>query len=138
MANMYTRSSAIDFDLLVKHARCSNALVSTVITIFAPLCRRPCLLQFPDAVPKKRGPKTDVLEALLKRVDGLEARLKEKKTDPETPTSESAVDNAFQPPPSTSTSDPQVEGSADISLPDAPARRRSAEDSPLFPLAKLK
>ncbi|KAJ2903549.1 fungal specific transcription factor [Zalerion maritima] len=32
----------------------------------------------PDAVPKKRGPKTDVLEALLKRVDGLEAKLKEK------------------------------------------------------------
>lgn len=33
-----------------------------------------------DAVPKKRGPKTDVLEALLKRVDGLEAKLKEKNT----------------------------------------------------------
>ena len=33
-----------------------------------------------DAVPKKRGPKTDVLEALLKRVDGLEKQLhKEKK-----------------------------------------------------------
>lgn len=30
-----------------------------------------------DAVPKKRGPKTDVLEALLKRVDGLERRLKD-------------------------------------------------------------
>lgn len=30
-----------------------------------------------DAVPKKRGPKTDVLEALLKRVDGLERRLQE-------------------------------------------------------------
>lgn len=35
-----------------------------------------------DAVPKKRGPKTDVLEALLKRVDGLEAKLKEKKDQP--------------------------------------------------------
>lgn len=32
-----------------------------------------------DAVPKKRGPKTDVLEALLKRVDGLEKRLKDEK-----------------------------------------------------------
>jgi hypothetical protein len=32
-------------------------------------------LTLPDAVPKKRGPKTDVLEALLKRVDGLEKRL---------------------------------------------------------------
>jgi hypothetical protein len=30
-------------------------------------------------VPKKRGPKTDVLEALLKRVDGLERRLKDEK-----------------------------------------------------------
>ncbi|KAB8257425.1 type I 3-dehydroquinase-domain-containing protein [Aspergillus pseudonomiae] len=29
------------------------------------------------AVPKKRGPKTDVLEALLKRVDGLEKRLQD-------------------------------------------------------------
>lgn len=34
-----------------------------------------------DAVPKKRGPKTDVLEALLKRVDGLEAKLREKGED---------------------------------------------------------
>lgn len=41
-----------------------------------------------DAVPKKRGPKTDVLEALLKRVDGLEAKLKEKKEQPGTPTTE--------------------------------------------------
>jgi 3-dehydroquinate dehydratase-1 len=32
-----------------------------------------------DAIPKKRGPKTDVLEALLKRVDGLEKRLQEEK-----------------------------------------------------------
>ncbi|TVY35692.1 putative transcriptional regulatory protein [Lachnellula subtilissima] len=32
-----------------------------------------------DAVPKKRGPKTDVLEALLRRVDGLEKRLKDEK-----------------------------------------------------------
>lgn len=36
---------------------------------------------FVDAVPKKRGPKTDVLEALLKRVDGLEAKLREKGED---------------------------------------------------------
>ncbi|EFY92986.1 hypothetical protein MAC_00769 [Metarhizium acridum CQMa 102] len=42
----------------------------------------PCIY---DAVPKKRGPKTDVLEALLKRVDGLEAKLKEKNTEGETP-----------------------------------------------------
>ena len=33
----------------------------------------------PDAIPKKRGPKTDVLEALLKRVDGLERRLRDEK-----------------------------------------------------------
>lgn len=40
---------------------------------------------FPDAVPKKRGPKTDVLEALLKRVDGLEKKLKDEKK-PSSPT----------------------------------------------------
>lgn len=39
-----------------------------------------------DAVPKKRGPKTDVLEALLKRVDGLEKRLQDEK-NPISPTS---------------------------------------------------
>ena len=41
-------------------------------------------------MPKKRGPKTDVLEALLKRVDGLEKRLKteEKDAPPPTPTRE--------------------------------------------------
>ncbi|PHH55559.1 hypothetical protein CFIMG_001373RA [Ceratocystis fimbriata CBS 114723] len=31
-----------------------------------------------DAIPKKRGPKTDVIESLLKRVGGLEERLREK------------------------------------------------------------
>ncbi|KAJ5949678.1 hypothetical protein N7454_001262 [Penicillium verhagenii] len=39
-----------------------------------------------DAIPKKRGPKTDVLEALLKRVDGLEKRLQDEK-NPISPTS---------------------------------------------------
>jgi len=34
-----------------------------------------------DAVPRKRGPKTDVLEALLKRVDGLEKRLRSEGKD---------------------------------------------------------
>ncbi|XHG00564.1 hypothetical protein AWENTII_004000 [Aspergillus wentii] len=43
----------------------------------------PCIY---DAVPKKRGPKTDVLEALLKRVDGLEKRLQDEK-NPISPTS---------------------------------------------------
>ncbi|KAI9751366.1 MAG: hypothetical protein M4579_006107 [Chaenotheca gracillima] len=45
-----------------------------------PTCEACSLFQAPciyDAVPKKRGPKTDVLEALLKRVDGLEQRLKD-------------------------------------------------------------
>ena len=41
-------------------------------------------------MPKKRGPKTDLLEALLKRVDGLEKRLKdEKKSGSESPTQDS-------------------------------------------------
>ncbi|KEY70374.1 hypothetical protein S7711_08960 [Stachybotrys chartarum IBT 7711] len=49
-----------------------------------PACEACQVFQCPciyDAVPKKRGPKTDVLEALLKRVDGLEAKLKEKNAE---------------------------------------------------------
>ncbi|KAL3608226.1 hypothetical protein FPOAC2_03219 [Fusarium poae] len=49
-----------------------------------PSCEACQVFQCPcvyDAVPKKRGPKTDVLEALLKRVDGLEAKLREKGED---------------------------------------------------------
>ncbi|KAI1799099.1 fungal-specific transcription factor domain-containing protein [Daldinia bambusicola] len=45
----------------------------------------PCIY---DAVPKKRGPKTDVLEALLKRVDGLEAQLKDHKRGDALPSTE--------------------------------------------------
>ncbi|KAH6666735.1 fungal-specific transcription factor domain-containing protein [Halenospora varia] len=47
-----------------------------------PTCEACQVFQCPciyDAVPKKRGPKTDVLEALLKRVDGLEKKLKDEK-----------------------------------------------------------
>lgn len=51
----------------------------------------PCQLARADAVPKKRGPKTDVLEALLKRVDGLEAKLKNKKEQPGQPASEAVA-----------------------------------------------
>lgn len=49
-----------------------------------------------DAVPKKRGPKTDVLEALLKRVNGLEKRLKDenKPISPTDPFEESAIVDA--------------------------------------------
>ncbi|KAL2758139.1 hypothetical protein ACRALDRAFT_2099317 [Sodiomyces alcalophilus JCM 7366] len=62
-----------------------------------PACEACQIFQCPciyDAVPKKRGPKTDVLEALLKRVDGLEAKLKEKAAE------EKAADSA---PPTTAT-----------------------------------
>jgi hypothetical protein len=50
-----------------------------------------------DAVPKKRGPKTDVLEALLKRVDGLEKRLRTEgerpdSQSPSTPTKEAVLE----------------------------------------------
>lgn len=37
-----------------------------------------------DAIPKKRGPKTDVLEALVKRVDGLEKQLRQEQDDEQT------------------------------------------------------
>ncbi|KAI0813320.1 fungal-specific transcription factor domain-containing protein [Xylaria sp. FL0064] len=72
----------------------------------------PCIY---DAVPKKRGPKTDVLEALLKRVDGLEAQLKDqKKTLGSSPTTE-------EPPcTKTETSDNNTEAPIPDSGPPAP------------------
>ena len=48
-----------------------------------------------DAIPKKRGPKTDVLEALLKRVNGLEKRLKDEKK-PDSP-EDIAIDDDIVP-----------------------------------------
>ncbi|OTA98742.1 hypothetical protein M426DRAFT_102908 [Hypoxylon sp. CI-4A] len=57
-----------------------------------PSCEACQVFQCPcvyDAIPKKRGPKTDVLEALLKRVDGLEAQLKDRKKSDASPTAES-------------------------------------------------
>ncbi|RDL37756.1 Zn2 DNA-binding protein [Venustampulla echinocandica] len=55
-----------------------------------------------DAVPKKRGPKTDVLEALLKRVDGLERKLKDE-------TKSSANDRTPRPDKQNPTQDPKVQ-----------------------------
>lgn len=58
----------------MKRVKCLLFLASMVCST----CRRLlalCANTPLDAVPKKRGPKTDVLEALLKRVDGLEKRL---------------------------------------------------------------
>lgn len=91
------RSSAIDCGRLVRHVRSFSALAFMVgfpgsqSVLFAD--------DLIDAVPKKRGPKTDVLEALLKRVDGLEKRLKDEQksnsssteggsTDKESPSSD--------------------------------------------------
>ncbi|KAK5987409.1 putative transcriptional regulatory protein [Cladobotryum mycophilum] len=45
---------------------------------------------------KKRGPKTDVLEALLKRVDGLEAKLKEKNAEGERTSQSTTQDPAAE------------------------------------------
>lgn len=49
-------------------------------------------------MPKKRGPKTDVLEALLKRVDGLEKRLQDE-NNPISPASPETPPNEQLPPP---------------------------------------
>jgi hypothetical protein len=85
-----------------------------------------------DAVPKKRGPKTDVLEALLKRVDGLEARLKEKKTEPETPISESGhTNNSGDPLATGSASHQQPETRPTLSLTESPPND-GAGDPALF------
>jgi hypothetical protein len=76
---IFPRSNAIDFVRLVRLVRSSNAPASMVTYRHHRMLPKLTAL---DAVPKKRGPKTDVLEALLKRVDGLEKRLKdEKKSD---------------------------------------------------------
>ncbi|QMW29683.1 hypothetical protein G4B84_005018 [Aspergillus flavus NRRL3357] len=48
-----------------------------------------------NAVPKKRGPKTDVLEALLKRVDGLEKRLQDD-NHPLSPTSSASPTKSME------------------------------------------
>lgn len=70
-------------------------------------------------MPKKRGPKTDVLEALLKRVDGLEAKLKEKKEQPGSPTAESGSAPSVAPPvPVTQTTSPESSSSAKLNLGD--------------------
>ncbi|VUC36949.1 unnamed protein product [Clonostachys rosea] len=73
--------NAIAFDPRVRHVRFFNALVSMIYGMpsypLSPMVRN----YLNDAVPKKRGPKTDVLDALLKRVDGLEAKLREKNAE---------------------------------------------------------
>ena len=81
----FPRSNAIGCGRRAKRVRSSSAPASTVRNFeIAVVDSADCLI---DAIPKKRGPKTDVLEALLKRVDGLEQRLKDEKkthstTDP--------------------------------------------------------
>ena len=77
------RPNAIVYDRPVRLVKCSSVHVSMVgecpsrETLGAELTDH-----LTDAVPKKRGPKTDVLEALLKRVDGLERRLKDEQKQP--------------------------------------------------------
>lgn len=80
-----SRSNATVCAPVAKPARSSNVPASTVSSV-PVICRSHRLMVSADAVPKKRGPKTDVLEALLKRVDGLEKRLQDEK-NPISPTS---------------------------------------------------
>lgn len=70
-------------------------------------------------MPKKRGPKTDVLEALLKRVDGLEAQLKEKKTEEGGSSADGASDDA----------QPKAEEADSTDVQEPPAKRRAGEDN---------
>ena len=71
------RLNAIDSDPLARLVRSSSAPAFMVIPLSK--LRSKGAESRPDAIPKKRGPKTDVLEALLKRVDGLERRLRDEK-----------------------------------------------------------
>jgi hypothetical protein len=73
------RSNAIACDRPARPARYFNVHAYTVRINFAKAGQTYAESSLTDAVPKKRGPKTDVLEALLKRVDGLERRLKDEK-----------------------------------------------------------
>ncbi|TFB04154.1 hypothetical protein CCMA1212_003469 [Trichoderma ghanense] len=75
-----------------------------------------------DAVPKKRGPKTDVLEALLKRVDGLEAKLKEKNAEGEQPASAVATQQPAAAEPSTKRQSDERDTAEPV------AKRRATED----------
>ncbi|KAI9734047.1 MAG: hypothetical protein M1818_006985 [Claussenomyces sp. TS43310] len=79
------RSSVIDYDQPVRLARSSNVLAYMVGHIHTQASPRNAHHRI-DAVPKKRGPKTDLLEALLKRVDGLEKRLKDEEKPHISPT----------------------------------------------------
>ncbi|KAK2778856.1 hypothetical protein FQN52_002671 [Onygenales sp. PD_12] len=72
------------------------------------------------AIPKKRGPKTDVLEALLKRVDGLEKRLQEEKR------SRSPPDTSTH----TTTTTSSGKKNEDSSPSDRIADRRNAKEPP--------
>jgi len=76
-SNNFSRSSATGCGRRARLARSSSVLAFMVG--FRDNNRENDVDECVDAVPKKRGPKTDVLEALLKRVDGLEKRLKDEK-----------------------------------------------------------
>ncbi|KAM6482084.1 fungal-specific transcription factor domain-containing protein [Trichoderma sp. SZMC 28011] len=92
-----------------------------------PSCEACLVFQCPciyDAVPKKRGPKTDVLEALLKRVDGLEAKLKEKNAEGEQASASSATENSETP--TTESSTKRQPAERDIAEP--VAKRRATEE----------
>ncbi|KAL7786260.1 fungal-specific transcription factor domain-containing protein [Trichoderma ceciliae] len=92
-----------------------------------PSCEACLVFQCPciyDAVPKKRGPKTDVLEALLKRVDGLEAKLKEKNAESEQPSSSSA--STTQEPTAAKSSTKRQPAERDTAEP--VAKRRATDD----------
>ncbi|KAK4237422.1 nitrogen assimilation transcription factor nit-4 [Achaetomium macrosporum] len=98
-----------------------------------PACEACQVFQCPciyDAVPKKRGPKTDVLEALLRRVDGLEARLKDTKAGPDTSSSENAVDKASE---ASCSAQPTSNGSAGANPDPARVSHDSAMLSPSPP-----
>ncbi|KAK4541220.1 hypothetical protein LTR36_008136 [Oleoguttula mirabilis] len=75
-----------------------------------------------DAIPKKRGPKTDVLEALLKRVNGLERRLKDEKK------SDSPEDDAEDLSSTHGIKEPEGEGAEDVAT--QAVQQDLAEDTP--------
>lgn len=75
-----------------------------------------------DAIPKKRGPKTDVLESLLKRVNGLEKRLKEDGDDTPSGTNSTSANQPSRS--SVSPSSVQVGSTSDMPRPPQAAGKK--------------
>ncbi|PKY01902.1 putative fungal-specific transcription factor [Aspergillus campestris IBT 28561] len=101
-----------------------------------PSCEACKVFQSPYAIPKKRGPKTDVLEALLKRVDGLEKRLQDD-SHPLSPESSSSPVRALEPSSTNFAAPPPPRGFAPPTLQSQPQSQPPSQHHSRLPDAML-